>query len=203
MKKININKQLQPIKIVTAVCLIAFGAGGRYLLQDLPNIETITVVSLLAGSLLGGVWTLVVGLLVVAATDIAIGNTNILIYTWSAWTAMGLFGWILRNRKKKVIQHSLELTSMGLLGNLFFFAWTNFGVWHLSALYPHSIDGLIACYAAGLPFLRFQMMGTLIIVPSVSIIALLAWKYLPSMATALNQRRVMVAAVNYVKDQEK
>ncbi len=183
------TSQFTTIKIVSAVLLIAFGATGRYLLQDIPNIETITVVSLLAGSLLGGVWTIVIGLSVVAITDIFIGNSNILLYTWTAWAAMGVFGWFIRKRKKHIVKHSLQLTGMGVLGNGFFFAWTNFGVWHLSGLYPHTIDGLLLCYVAGLPFLRMQLMSTLIIVPVVSVIALAAWKYAPTWIQSLSSRR--------------
>jgi hypothetical protein len=172
--------QFSTIKIITAAALIGFGATGRYLLQDLPNIETITVVSLLAGSLLGGIYTVIVGLSVVAITDIAIGNTAILLYTWSAWAAMGAFGWVLRKRNKKPLRHSLELTGAGLAGTLFFYAWTNFGVWHLGGLYPHTVAGLLQSYLMGLPFLKYQLIGTLLIVPSVSFIALAAWNRLPA-----------------------
>lgn len=162
-------------RITTGLLLIVFGSLGRYLLQDVPNIETITVVSLLAGSLLGGRWTLIVGLSTVAITDILIGNTAILLYTWSAWAAMGVFGWLLRHRSKKPLRHALELTGMGFLANIAFFLWTNLGVWHIGGLYDHTLSGLLASYAAGLPFLKMQMLGTAIIVPTVSVVALLAW----------------------------
>ena len=162
-------------KLITAVAFIIFGSVSRYLLQDFPNIETITVVSLLAGSLLGGVWTIAVGLIVVAVTDMAIGNTIIFAYTWSAWAVMGFFGYALRNREKKTIRHSLELTGMGLLGVLFFYVWTNFGVWHVGRLYPHTLAGLTASYVAGIPFLKYQLLGTLMIVPVVSAAAIAVW----------------------------
>lgn len=177
------------LKLVTAVLLIAFGAGGRYVLQDVPNIETIMVVSLLAGSLLGGVWTMAVGLIAIGITDIAIGNTSILLYTWTAWAAMGLLGFVLRKREKKIVRHSLELTGMGVLGTLLFFVWTNFGVWHIGGLYPHTLDGLMTSYVMALPFLRMHLVSTLLVVPAVSIVALTAWKYAPSMIENLSRQR--------------
>jgi len=169
-------------KLIAAAVLIAFGAGGRYLLQDVPNIETITVVSLLAGSLLGGPWTIVVGLSTVAITDIFIGNTSILFYTWSAWAVMGVFGYALHNRKKRIVKHSLELTGMGVLGTAFFFLITNFGVWHLSGMYAHTVSGLMLSYTMALPFLRMSMISTLLIVPSVSVVALALWTYAPQLS---------------------
>lgn len=173
-------------KIISAVALIIFGAVGRYLLKDIPNIETITVVTLLAGSLLGGVWTVMVGLAVVGVTDIFIGNTSILIYTWSAWSVMGFFGYIVRRRAKKPGRHALELTGMGLLGTLFFFLWTNLGVWHIGGLYPHTWQGLIDCYIAALPFLRNSLLSTLLFVPSISVIAITLWNRIPQGQRALS-----------------
>ncbi len=164
------------VKIVTAVVLIAFGAVGRLLLQDMPNIETITVVSLLAGSLLGGVWTVVVGLAVVAVTDMVIGNTAIALFTWSAWAVMGVFGWMVRRGRGRVLRHAAALTGMGLLGNAFFYAWTNFGVWHIGGLYSHTFDGLMLSYIMGLPFLKYQLLSTLMFVPGVSVVALVLWR---------------------------
>lgn len=181
-------------KLITAAALIVFGALSRYLLQDLPNIETITVVSILAGSLLGGVWTIVVGLAVVAITDMAIGNTIIFAYTWSAWAVMGSFGYVLRNRKKTVVRHSLELTGMGILANLFFYAWTNFGVWHIGGLYPHTFAGLSASYIAGIPFLKNQLLSTVMIVPSVSAITIALWNRLPQWLASPTREQQEAAA---------
>lgn len=175
----TMSHSFSPQRIIAALALILFGVIGRVILQDLPNIETITVVSLLAGSLLGGTWTIVVGLMTVAASDIFIGNTTIMLFTWSAWAVMGFFGWALRKRKKQPLRHALELTGMGLLGNIFFYLWTNAGVWLIGGLYPSTIDGLWMSYIAGLPFLRMQFLSTLVIVPVVSIAAIWAWNRLP------------------------
>lgn len=190
------NTQFSKKKMITALALIAFGAGGRYLLQDIPNIETITVVSLLAGSLLGGVWTIIIGLSVVAATDMLIGNTSILLYTWTAWAAMGFFGWLLRKRKKNIFRHSFELTGAGIAGNIFFYLWTNFGVWQIGGLYPATVDGLMAAYIAGIPFLRMQLLGTLVIVPAVSMIALYLWKMIPQWVVS-TQKKELYSPVSY------
>jgi len=178
------KNQFTRAKLITAAALIIFGAAGRYLLADLPNIETITVVSLLAGSLLGGVWAVVVGLAVVASTDILLGNTNILLYTWTAWAAMGLLGLILHRRDKKTVRHTLELTGLGVFGNVLFYLWTNFGVWQIGGLYAHTWDGLMLSYVMGLPFLLLQLMSTLIIVPVVSLVALFLWNGVPVWVTA-------------------
>lgn len=184
---IKLENQFARKKVFFAAFLIIFGVVTRYLLRDLPNIETITVVSLLAGALLGGVWTIVVGLIVVAATDIAIGNTLILIYAWSAWAVMGFFGFLGR-RNQKVWKKTLLLTGGGILGNIFFYLWTNFGVWHIGGLYPRTWDGLLASYLMGLPFLKLQLLSTLLFVPTISPLAIMLWNILPLKIYSLNNK---------------
>lgn len=40
-----------------------------------------------------------------------------------------------------------------------YFLMTNFGVWLSDAMYPHTWSGLIACYAAGIPFLTWSCLS--------------------------------------------
>lgn len=48
-----------------------------------------------------------------------------------------------------------------LAASLLFFAVSNFGVWAQGGMYPKTMAGLGACYAAGLPFLGPTMLGDL------------------------------------------
>jgi hypothetical protein len=48
-----------------------------------------------------------------------------------------------------------------LTGGAFFYVVTNFGVWATGHLYPHTATGLVACYAAAVPFYRHQILGDL------------------------------------------
>jgi len=47
----------------------------------------------------------------------------------------------------------------GLLSSLSFFLITNFMVWATGQLYPHTASGLSACFVAGIPFYRNQLLG--------------------------------------------
>ena len=46
-----------------------------------------------------------------------------------------------------------------------YWLWTNFGTWLMSALYPHTYAGLVACYTAAIPFLQRSAISALIFVP--------------------------------------
>ncbi len=45
--------------------------------------------------------------------------------------------------------------------SLFFFVASNFAVWAVGGLYPHSLEGLTQCYILALPFLEKTVMGDL------------------------------------------
>lgn len=168
------------IRFLIAVVLITIGVIGRFIrinyLPELYNVEPFTVMSLLAGSLLGGGYALSVPLSMIAISDMVIGNTSIMFFTWSAWAIIGLGGTILRKRKAPTFKFSLQLTGMGVVSSLFFFLWTNFGVWLIDGMYPHTLAGLMQSYIMGLPFLRNNLFGNLTIVPVVSLAAIFVWQ---------------------------
>ena len=180
-------------KILLAGGLIFFAVLARFLrieyLPSFPNFEPLTAVSLLAGSALGGIYSFVVPLSSVAFSDLIIGNTNIFIFTWSAWMIIGMSGMFLKRqiRERKVFSGTLLLSGAGILAALFFYLYTNFGVWLLGGWYPKTGDGLLACYIAGLPFLRFNLLGNLIAVPVISATFLNIWKKLSNFVYQKNK----------------
>lgn len=174
-------KRINKKKLIIALLLILFGVGGRIFrinfLPELYNIEPITLVSLLAGSYLGISYALIVPLSVVAISDIYIGNTSVLFFTWSAWAIIGLLGLILKKSKKDSLWFSLKMTAMGIISSVIFFIWTNFGVWIGWNMYSHDLQGLIQCYVMAIPFFRMNLMGNLVIISVISTILVLALKY--------------------------
>lgn len=168
------------LKIIIAIALIAFGVIGRLVrisfFPELYNVEPITAASLLAGALLGGGYALIVPLSIVAVSDMVIGNTPIMMFTWSAWAVTGLMGLILRKRKTPTALFALKLTGMGMASSVFFFLWTNFGVWLMDGIYSPTIDGLMRSYYMGLPFFRNNVFSNLIIVPLASLAAIMVWQ---------------------------
>lgn len=177
-------KKINRKKLAIALLLIAIGVFGRIIrinfLPDLYNVELITLVSLMAGSFLGLSYALIVPLSIVAISDIYIGNSSVLFFTWSAWAVIGLLGLILRNSKKDRLSFGLKMTGMGILSSIIFFIWTNFGVWIGWNMYPHTIGGLIQCYIMAIPFLKMNLGGNLVIIPVVSFSLILILKYAKS-----------------------
>jgi len=136
-----------------------------------PNYEFLTTVMILSAFYLGRKQSFWLIFLVIAITDRLIGNSKIFLFTWSgflipAFVIPKLFGnWKLKieNSRWKVVL----LSGTGVLSNLFFYFYTNMGVWLLDSwgMYTKDLWGLISCYINALPFLKNQITSSLIFIP--------------------------------------
>lgn len=155
-------------RAVFAVLLITIALVERLWFDLGPNIELVTVVMLLAAAYLDYRWSLLVVAGVMGVSDLVLGNTRIFLFTWSAFAlaAVGAGSMFSRFRLRS---NSLVLfgTGMGVGSSLFFYLWTNFGVWWLDSwgMYADDLSGLVASYINAWPFLKLSLVSTLVFVP--------------------------------------
>ena len=138
-----------------------------------PNIELVTTTVVLASLYLGRKSTFWLTFAIIALSDRVIGNSKIFLFTWSGFLIPAFFlPNLFKNLKLNINNYRwklLGLTGSGMLANLFFFFYTNFGVWLLDSwgIYTKDAPGLIKCYILGLPFLKNQLISSLIFIPAV------------------------------------
>jgi hypothetical protein len=73
-----------------------------------------------------------------------------------------LIGWLIKGKNYR------NLLFAGVVAPSVFFLVSNFNVWlNADVVYSRSFDGLMNCYAAGLPFYRNALIGTLVFLPVV------------------------------------
>lgn len=131
-----------------------------------PNTELVTLAMLISAAYLGGKKSFWMTFILIALTDLLIGNSNIFIFTWSGFLIPALVaGEVFKSFNGRGVKKIGVGTLSGVGANLFFYAWTNFGVWFLGTMYPKTISGLATSYINALPFLRMQLVSTLIFVP--------------------------------------
>jgi hypothetical protein len=80
-----------------------------------------------------------------------------LLVTWAWYGAIALLGTRLREHSKP-----LWVLSSAVASSVSFFLISNFVVWLEFALYPKTWSGLLASYAAGLPFFQHRVIGDLV-----------------------------------------
>ena len=151
-------------KSLIAVGLVVLGVAGRTVFDLPPNVELVTLSCFLASVYLGGAFAVLVPLAIMIVSDMVIGNTQIFIFTWSAYIVVGLSALILRRYEKNDVNLVSASALFTVPSSLFFYLWTNFGVWY-QGWYPPTLAGLIESYIMGLPFLKFNLVGNLIFVP--------------------------------------
>lgn len=152
--------------ILTISILITLGILSRTILHINNNVEFITAFALASAYFIKSKkYTLVTVLTTLVISDLIIGNTNIILFTWSGFLFAAVVGFALKNLN---IKNRFATSELGaLIATVIFFLWTNFGVVMLTTMYTKDITGLLSSYKNGLPFLFNQLLGNIIIVPLV------------------------------------
>jgi hypothetical protein len=82
---------------------------------------------------------------------------------WAWYAAMLWLGTNLReNADLREQKDWLRVGGASLVGSVSFFLVSNFAVWAAWPTYPKTVGGLMACYAAGIPFFRHTVAGDLL-----------------------------------------
>lgn len=172
------------IYLTLIIALIAF--LERTVFDLGPNVELITLTLILASFTGQKKFALLLTFTVIALSDLVIGNSNIALFTWSGFLLPTLvLPRLFKRFKSSFRSPTILATMLGLGSNLFFYLWTNFGVWTLDSwgMYPKTILGLVSCYINAIPFFKNQLESTLLFVPS----TFLAIRYLHPL---LNRLRI-------------
>jgi len=157
-----------------------------------PNFEFITTALILSAFYLGKKQSFLLTFLILLISDFILGNTNIFIFTWSGFLIPALFA---SNLLKKIkLNKILSATILGISSNIFFYLWTNFGVWTLDSwgMYPNSMQGLIQSYINGLPFLKYQFASTLFILP----VTFITFETIKKILFFLNSKHISSVCIN-------
>jgi len=86
-------------------------------------------------------------------------HTSSYLITWVWYAAVVVLGRILLSRPMSVTR----VIAAPVIASTSFFAVSNYAVWAGSAMYPHTLAGLTACYAAALPFYRNDLISTTLV----------------------------------------
>ena len=87
-------------------------------------------------------------------TDIFIGFHNTLAFTWGSVIFISLSSYL--------FQKNIYTRIIGVLSSsLVFYIISNFGVWSLGS-YGYSLDGLLICYIAAIPFYTNTLISTIL-----------------------------------------
>jgi hypothetical protein len=90
-------------------------------------------------------------------SDLVLGFYNHMEVVYSSFALIVCIGfWLQKNRS------TLHIAGAALTSSVLFFLLTNFGVWAFDSPYPRTLDGLITCYVAAIPFFTKTLQGDML-----------------------------------------
>src|ERR1700688_4056264 len=119
------------------------------------NLAPVGAMALFSGAVIRNrVMAFVFPLVAMLAGDFFVGFHILMPVVYASFLVSTAIGFWLRERRSAV-----RVGGAVLLGAIQFFLVTNFGVWMFSNFYPKTLAGLMACYAAGVPFVWNTLAG--------------------------------------------
>ena len=148
IKEKNMNRL-----IIAAI--IIFAAFTR-IIPHPPNFTPIIAIGLFGGAYLKDKkWAVLLPVSAMLLADVFIGFHGTMIWVYGSLIIITTLGFVL---KRGVTLQNGAIATIG--GSLLFFLVTNFGVWASGNFYPKNVEGLISCYAAGIPFFGNTLGGS-------------------------------------------
>ncbi|HEX5663569.1 MAG TPA: DUF6580 family putative transport protein [Xanthomonadaceae bacterium] len=168
MNRFESNRSIAPGPWVLVAMIVA--AAMSRLLPHPPNFSPVEAIALFGGAYFASrAWAVLVPLTAMLISDVVLAALNGGSYSFanyfastSFWLVYGCIavstalGFGLRGKVG-----GARVLGYSLLGSVLFFLVTNFGAWLGSTMYPQNGAGLVAAYAAGIPFFQWTVLGTL------------------------------------------
>ena len=154
MKK-NFSSQFLIVSIMILVAAFSRLLTNKF---EIWNFTPIIAMSLFSGAEVRDKrFAFLIPLTAMIITDAFFGFYTGILVVYSALMIITAFGFLLRKRVNVI---SVILGSLG--ASAIFFLVTNFALLYPTTLYPHTLQGIMASYTAGIPFFKNAMLGDLI-----------------------------------------
>lgn len=145
-------------RFILAAVLVMLAVATR-LLPHQANFTAVGAVALVAGAYFGRRWAASVTVLAMLFSDALIGFYDLPVMI-AVYGSLLVTSWIGQRVGKNIWWGSVAGGS--LAGALLFFLVTNWAVWQFTAMYPQTVAGLLASYAAAWPFFRNSLVSDLV-----------------------------------------
>ncbi len=141
-----------------ALLVAIFAAAAMRLLPHPPNFSPIAAMALFSGAYLPRrALAFVAPFAALLLSDALLGGFYAgMEFVYLSFALTVLIGWAIARRKSP-----LTIGGAAVASSVLFFMLTNLGVWLFSGMYPRTLDGLVACYVAALPFFQNTVAGDL------------------------------------------
>jgi hypothetical protein len=143
-------------RLLMLIAMVLAAAASR-LIPHPPNLASISAIALFGGAYFSDRrLAFLIPLAALLLSDLILGfysHMEIIYLSFAFIVCIGL--WLQKRRS------AFHIAGAALASSVLFFLLTNFGVWAFESLYPKTLEGLIACYVAAIPFFQNTLQGDL------------------------------------------
>ena len=132
---------------------IILGVVSR-LTTHIPNFTPILSIALMSGLYIKNRFIVLIPISIMLVSDLFIGSHITAPWVYSSILIICMIGYLIKNNISNIFFYSI-------LSSIVFFIISNFGVW-LSGGYTYSLEGLVVCYIAAIPFFKNTLMSTVL-----------------------------------------
>lgn len=126
---------------------------------SIPNVSPVAAIALFGGSMISRrSWSMILPLAVLFISDLFIGLYSLPLML-AVYGSMILIAFLGRQLLKNRTIGNIVMVSVA--SSLSFFIITNLAVWGEGLWYPMTLGGLALCFDLAIPFLRYELIGTL------------------------------------------
>lgn len=156
MTSANQATSVWSVRGMAIIAAIVMAAAMR-LLPHPPNFSPVAAMALFSGAYLHRrALGFAAPLGALFLSDIFLGFHSQMLTVYGSIALVVCLGWLVARRRSAV-----TIGSAAVAGSVLFYLITNFGVWAFSDMYPKTLAGLMACYAAAIPFFQNSLAGDL------------------------------------------
>ena len=146
---------LEPRRLVLIAMVVA--AAATRLIPHPPNLASISAIALFGGAYFSDRrLAFLIPLAALLLSDLILGFYSHMEFVYLSFALIVCIGLWLQNKRSVV-----QIAGAALASSVLFFLLTTFGVWAFESLYPKTLEGLIFCYVAAIPFFRNTLQGDL------------------------------------------
>lgn len=150
---LTMDNKARLLALVAAI----FTAAAMRLVPHPPNFSPITAMALFSGAYLPKrALAFVAPFGALLLSDLVLGFYAGVGVVYFSFALVVLIGWMVASNRTP-----LRIGAAAVASSVLFFVLTNFGMWVSSGFYPHTSEGLAACYVAALPFFQNTVAGDL------------------------------------------
>ncbi|MFM6927132.1 MAG: DUF6580 family putative transport protein [Bdellovibrio sp.] len=137
--------------------VMVLGAAFSRLIPHPWNFTAIGAMALFGGAYFPSKkWSMVVPMAALFLSDLVLGFHETMLFVYLGFALVVMLGWMLAEQKTVT-----RIVTMSLISSSVFFLVSNFGVWAMGSGYAPNLQGLVACFVAGIPFFDNQIYGDL------------------------------------------